>query len=134
MEAEEAGWFMRPGGLARGSKMLQVRSRGSSLVDSCGWLTNPDLIACSLVVVATSSPFVCVSTSVHGSPPVGALPLCLSLSPCAHLEWRTDVLAISLTGSCWIVLLAAIQRGCQIPNCVEGKSVSESGRFVEGRL
>jgi hypothetical protein len=79
VEAEGAGWFMRLGGLARGSKTLQVRSRGSSLVDSCGWLTNPDLVARSVVVVATSSPSVCVSPSVHGSPPVCALPLCQPL-------------------------------------------------------
>ena len=31
---EGAGWFMRPGGLARGSKTLQVRVRGSPLFDS----------------------------------------------------------------------------------------------------
>jgi hypothetical protein len=99
VEAEGAGWFMRPGGLARGSKTLQVRSRGSSLVDSCGWLTNPDLVARSVVVVATSSPSVCVSPSLSM-----ALPLSVRF-PCVSASLR------ALISSGALVFLAFLRRG-----------------------
>ena len=51
MEAEGVGWSMRPGDLARGSKMLQVRSCGCFPVDSCGWRTNPSFVGRTMVVV-----------------------------------------------------------------------------------
>ena len=101
------GWSMRPGDLARGSKTLQVRSRGCFPVDSSGWRTNPSFVGRTMVVVGNDV-WVCVRGRVELRS--GFLPF--------RGEWRgRERLGGAVRSELW-----------------SGKSVLERVWFVERRL